>query len=237
MVHEVALARPDIGIGERQVHAQRVGLYPLAILVVESFLCDLADIDLGVEVGGESLMVVAGIAVDDVERVDLIEMVLGSIGGIDAAHARVEPASQDGAETGLFEPLLVGPLPRILEVGLVAWLIVGGVEVVASAGQTSLHDGEVLIGQCQVDDQLGLIIVQELFELLHIVGIHLCCLDIECVSSLMDVGHDLIAFRLGAAGNHEISKHVGILCDFECRYGSDATGANHQYFAHLLWFL
>jgi hypothetical protein len=43
----------------------------------------------------------------------------------------------------------------------------------------------------------------------------------------VDVGYNLVALGLAAAGNHKIGKHVCILCDLECSYRSDASGANH----------
>ena len=236
MVHEITLARSDIRIGERLMHAQRVGLYPLAVFIVESLLGDFSDIDFGIEVGGKSLVVVAGVAVNDVEGVNLVEVVLGSIGRIDAAHARVEATSEDGAQSGLLEALFVGPLPGILEMRLVARLIVGGVEIVASASQAGLHDCEVLVRQSQVDYQFGLVFSEEFFQLFHIIGIHLCRLDVERITCLVYISHDFVALCLSSAGNHEFGEHVGILRDFECCHGGHATGANHQYFAHLLWF-
>ena len=204
----------------------------MAVLPIFATLSNFADVDFGIEIGGECLVVVTCIAVDDVEVLNLVEMVLGGIGGVDAAHARVEATTEDGAQAGLLESLLVGPLPRVLEVGLVFRLIVGGVEIVASAGEACLHDGEVLIGEGEVDYQQGFVVAEERFELFHIVGVYLCRLDVERVAGLMDGLHDVVALLLGAAGNHHLGENVGILCDFKRCYGGHATGAYHQYSAH-----
>ena len=79
MVEEVGLTYPDIGVGQCLVDLLRLGLYPLAVFVVLPLLGDLTDVDLGVEVGSEGLVVVTAIAVYDVEIVDLVEVVLRSI--------------------------------------------------------------------------------------------------------------------------------------------------------------
>ena len=62
---------------------ERVGLDPLAVLPVFAARGDLADVDLGVEVGGERLAVAAGVAVDDVDGLDLVEQVLLRVGAVD----------------------------------------------------------------------------------------------------------------------------------------------------------
>ena len=91
-------------------------------------------------------MVVAGITVNDVQIFNRIEMVLGSISRIDTGHTWVETASQNSRQTSLLETLAVSPLPRILEMSLVLGLVVGCVQITATASQTSLHNGEVLVG-------------------------------------------------------------------------------------------
>ena len=194
MIHEVTFARPDFGIGERFVDFERTGLNPFAILVIAALLGDFADVDFGVEVGGESLAVIAGVAVDDVEVVHLLEVMLGGIGSVDAAHTWVEAAAQNGCQTSLLEAFAVGPLPAVLEVSLVAWLVVGGVEVVHAALQAGLHDGEVLIGQGEVDDQVWFVTVEQGHEFVDAVGIDLVGGDIGFANGL---GHG-IAFALGA---------------------------------------
>ena len=144
-MHQIALARADVRVGERLVDRQRVGFNPFAILIPESLLGNLADIDFWVEVGCESLVMVTGVAIHDVEHLNLIEVMLGCIGGEDAGYTWVETAAEDSAETCLLELILVSPLPRVLEVSLVLRLIVSGIHIVATASQTGIHDGEVLV--------------------------------------------------------------------------------------------
>jgi hypothetical protein len=80
MVHEVRVALADVRIGQLLVYGEGLRLFPFTVLIVETFLCDLTDIDLRVEVRCEGVVVVTGVAVDDVEIVDLVEVVLGSVG-------------------------------------------------------------------------------------------------------------------------------------------------------------
>ena len=227
VVQQIRLPRPDVGVGEGLVNLQRLGLNPLTVLVVEALLGNLADVDLRVEVRGEGVVVVTGVAVHDVQVVDLVEVMLGGVGRIDATDARVEATAEDGGQACLLEAVLVGPLPGILEVCLVLRLVVRRVEIVTAACQTGVHDGQVLIGQGEVDHELRLVVREERLQLLHIVGIHLSGLDVHVVAGLVDVGYNLVAFCFAAAGDHKVGKHVCILSDLECCYRSDATGANH----------
>ena len=228
MIHQVALARTDHGVGEGLVDFQRTRLYPLAVLPVAALLGNLADIDFGVEVGGESLAVVAGIAVHDVEGVHFAEVVLGGIGGIDAAHARVKTATQDGGQPGLLKALAVSPLPAVLKVCLVARLIVGSVQIIHTAAQTGFHDGQVLIGKGQIDDHVGTVTLQQGDELVHIVGVHLVGGDVV----LADGACHGITLGAVARGNHDLVKHVRILRALVGAHGADTTASNDNDFAH-----
>ena len=232
VVEQVALLRTHLRVCERLVNLERSSLHPFAVLPVETLLSDLADVDLRVEVGSERLVVVAGVAVYDVEILNLVEVVLSCVSGEDACNARVEAAAENSCQTSLLEALLVSPLPRVLEVSLVLRFVVGGVEVRASASQTSLHDGEVLIGQGEVDDQFRLVVVEESLELLYIVSVHLSGLDVG-VADCLDYA---VTLRLCAACNHEVGENVSVLRNLERCNCSDATGADHKYFSHCFYF-
>ena len=110
---------------------------------------------------------------------------------------------------------------------LVFGLIVGGVQVVAAACQASLHDGQILIGKCQIDDQFGLIVAEQSLELFHIISINLCCFDVHLVSCLMDGIYYLIAFLFSSAGNHEVGEYVCVLGNLESGNGGNASCTNH----------
>ncbi len=197
----------------------RLGDDPAAVFVVAALLRHLADVDLGVEIGGEGHAVVARIAVDDVEVVDLVEMVLGGIGREDRRDARVKAAAEDRREPRLLEAVLVGPLPRILEMGLVLGLVVGRVEVVAAAFEAGVHDRQVLVRQRHVDHDIGLEGAEQFAEFGDAVGIHAGRLH----PIAADGRRDGIAFRLGAAGQHHRRKD-GIGRDLLRNDGSDTAG-------------
>ncbi len=111
VVEQIALARAYVGVGEALVYFQRAGGHPLAVLPVAAVLGYLADVYLGVEVGGECFAVVAGVAVNDVEVFHLLEIVLGGVGGEYGRHSGVKAAAQYSGEAGVLEALAVGPLP------------------------------------------------------------------------------------------------------------------------------
>ena len=227
MVHEIALAWPDVGVGECLVHGERVCLYPFAIFVVKTFLCDLTDVDLRVEVCGKGLVVVAGVAVHDVEVGDLVEDMLDSVGGEHLAHARIEATAENGGEARLLEAVAVSPLPTVLKVCLVLRLVVGGVEIVDAASQTGVHDRQILVGQGEVDDQLGLVAADELLELLHIVSVDLSGLDVHLVSFVVDGLDEFVALVLVVAGDHQLREDVLVLYHLEGADRSHASGSNH----------
>ena len=161
-------------------------------------------------------MVIACIAIYDVQILDFIEVMLGGIGRIYTAHARVEAATENGGQAGFLEALLVGPLPAVFEVGHVLGLVVGRVQIVDTRFQTGFHDSQVLIGQGNVDDDFGLEAIEERNQFVHIVCIYLSGFDI----GITDGFHDGVAFRLRAAGNHDFGEHVRILSYFVCNDGS-----------------
>ena len=68
---------------------------PVAVLPVGAGRGNLAQVDLGIEVGGERVAVVAAVAVQNVDGVDLVEQVLLGIGAVGLRHAgsKAEPNS------------------------------------------------------------------------------------------------------------------------------------------------
>ena len=184
---------------------------------------NLADVDFRVEVGGKGLMMVARVAVHDVQILDFVEMVLGGVCRVHAGDARVESAAEDGGQAGVLETLLVGPLPAVFKMGHVFRFVVGRVQIVAPRLQASLHDGQVLIRQGQVHHHVGLEAFEEFHQFVHVVGIHLCCPD----GRIPDGLHDGIALGLGPAGNHNLVKHFRMLGHFVRRDRSHAAGTDN----------
>ena len=63
MMQQITLTRTDVGVGQWLVNLQWLCLNPLAILIVESLLGNLTDIDLWVEVCGEGMVMITCVAI------------------------------------------------------------------------------------------------------------------------------------------------------------------------------
>ncbi len=111
VIEQIGLARADIGVGEGTVEFQRACGHPFAGFIITAVLGDFAYVYFRVEIGCESFAVVAGVAVHYIKRLHLAEIVFGGIGGEHSAYTRVEAATEDSRQTGIFETLAVCPLP------------------------------------------------------------------------------------------------------------------------------
>ena len=138
------------------MHLQRFSFYPFAVLVIQSLLCDFANVYFGIEVCCKCFVVVACVAIHNVEVVNFVEMVFCCVGSEYLRYTRVEPAAKDCSESCLLELLFVSPLPAVFKVRFVLWLVVSSIQIVATACQTSLHNGEVLVWQRKVYHQFWL---------------------------------------------------------------------------------
>ena len=88
----------------------------------------------------------AGVAVDDVDRMDLVIQLLLRVGAEDVRDARIETAAQDGHQSLVLELIVVGPLVFVGEFGFFTRLVVGGVHVVDAGLEAGIHDRQVLVG-------------------------------------------------------------------------------------------
>ena len=134
-------------------------LDPLAVLHVAAGSGDFAQVDFGVKIGGKGIAVVAAVAVENVDRVNRVELMFGGVGAVGLRHTRVKATAQQRSQAGILKLFLVGPLPAVIEVGGKAFLlaallvdstpggvvgvfgfVVGGVHVVDAAGKAGVHD-------------------------------------------------------------------------------------------------
>ena len=179
---------------------------------------------------------VAAVAVEDVERLDRVEIVLLSVRGEDLRDAGVEAAAEDGGEAGLLEPLAVRPLPRVLEVRLLGRLVVGGVQVAHSRLEACVHYREVLVRKRDVHDEIRLVSPDELHEARDVHGIDLRSLYLRRHALLrepraaLDVRLDRLAAGLGARRYQEFSEHVGVLGHLRGRDAGHSAGTDEHYF-------
>ena len=193
---------------------------------------------------------VAAVAVQDVDGIDGVELVLGSVGAVGLGHARVKAAAQQGGEAGILELFLVGPLPGVVEVGgearfLAALLVdgapfgvvgvfrlvVGGVHIVDAAGQAGVHDGQVLVGQGDVHDQVGLVALDQGDELVNVVRIHLGGGDFGFGDGGQFFGQG-VALGFGAAGDAQFGENIADLAAFLDGDTGNAAAADDKNFAH-----
>ena len=225
--------------------------YPVAVLPVAAGGGHLAQIDLGVEVGGEGVAVVTAVAVQNVDGVNGIKLVLFGVGAVCLGHTRVKAAAQQGSQTGFLELFGVGPLPAVIKVGRetsllaalfvdgtplrvvgVLRLIVGGVHVVDAAGKAGVHNGQILIRQGDVHHEVGLVSLDQGDDLFHLVCVHLCGGDLGSGGG-SQLGSQLIALCLGTAGDADLGEHLGHLATLMDGNGGNAAAADDQNFAHV----
>ena len=228
VVEQEHLARADLGEIEDAGDLHRSGGHPVAVLPVAAIGGHLTDVDLRIEVGGEGVAVIAGVAVEDVHRVDAIEVVLTGVGGEDVGYTRVETGTEQGREPGLFESVLIGPLPFVFELGLIRRLVVGGVEIVDPGFQAGVHDGQILVGQGHVDHHLGFDLADQCDQFRHIVSVDLGGLNPVAT----DLGSDLLALGEGAAGQPDVAEDLWQLGAFVGHHTAYAAGADDQDSTH-----
>src|SRR5690606_41530923 len=92
---------------------------PLTVFPVLTLVCYFADIDFRSEISCKGLTMIACVAVNNVEIVNLSEMVLRCISSIDIGISGVKSAAQDWSEPCFFELVLICPLPFVFKLGFV----------------------------------------------------------------------------------------------------------------------
>ena len=114
---------------------------------------------------------------------------------------------------------------------LILGLIVGGVEVVYTTLQTGLHDGEVLVRESDIDDELRAVAAEELAEFRHAVGV-----DAVGRNSCAGLGGHLfgndVALGLGARRENDLTEHIGMLGALVGDDCPHASGADDHDFSH-----
>lgn len=206
---------------------QRFGFDPLAVFPVAAVGGDFAQVDLGIEVGGKGLAVVARVAVDDVEGVDAAEVVFEGVGSVNVGDTGIETTTEQGGKPGGLEALLIGPLPVVFELGDVARLVVGGVDVMHARSEAGVHDGEVLVGQRDVDDDFRLEVVQQGGQFGDVVGV-----NPRSLNGAGKLGGNGVTLGFGAGGQHDLAEDFGELCAFVGDNTADAAGSDDEGFGH-----
>ena len=159
-------------------------LHPVSVFPVGTFRGNLPDIDLRVEICGKRITVVACIAVQNIDIIYLIKVVLQGISRKHARNSRIETASQQSRKTGLLVFFPVGPLPFIFELGRIFRLIISRIYIMYSGRQAGVHDRQVLIWQRQVQDDLRLLLSDQLCQFVYMIRIYLSDSDLRLCRTL-----------------------------------------------------
>lgn len=217
--------------GERLMQGHGGGFDKRSVFPVAAFGGDFTDVDFRVEVGGESVAVVAAIDVDDVQCVNFIEMVLQGPGGENIGDAGVEAGAKQGGATCREEPLLKIPLPGVFELGDVLGFVVGSVKVVATRFQAGFHQGEILIGQGDIDQEPCSSPANQFGGFGDVIGIDLSRGNFPA-GAHFHVGCDRFALGNRAGGERDFTEDLGNHGAFVGDDIADATGADDQDLVH-----
>ncbi len=175
---------------------------------------------------------VAAVAVEDVERLDRVEVVLLRIGREDLRHAGVESASENRREARLLEPLAIGPLPRVLEMRLFRRLVVRRVEIGGPSREAGVHDREILVGKRDVHHEVGFVVPHEGRQARHVHRVDLRRRDARRRAAAFTGGLHVLAPLLRPRRDQQIREHVRIPAHLGGRDGRDAARADQEDFRH-----
>src|SRR3990167_1022843 len=131
---------------------------PLAVLPAPDLPGAFTEIDFRVEIGGEVLAVGTGVDVEDVDRLDAVEVLLLRQCGIGIDYARVETDAEDGGHAlilafGQVLPLVV-TVPRRCFADLARLFVDGGVEVGGAGIDAGAQHRHIEEGRAHVDNDL-----------------------------------------------------------------------------------
>ena len=174
--------------------------------------------DLRVEVGGEVLAVGTGIDVENIDRVDLIEMLLGRQRRPGVDHARIEAHAENGGDAlllafGQVLPLVVA-VPRRGLADFPRFFVDGGIEI----RRTGIHAGaqhrHVEEGRADIDHDLRVGLADQRLGRLDIQRIQGIGLDLgrDFQTALgLDAVDDGLALADTARGNGDLTEFIIVL--------------------------
>ena len=147
MIHQVHILRANFFEIELLLHRHWRGFDPVAIFPVAGDRGHFADVDFGIKVCGKRLPMVAAVAIENIQCVDAVEMMLFQIGRKYARHAGIEPGAEQRGQARSLKPFMISPLPVIFELRHIEWFVIGGIHIIDTGGQARVHDIQVLIRQ------------------------------------------------------------------------------------------
>ena len=214
------------------LYLHRLGLDPLAILNVASLGGNFADVYFWVEICCERIAVVAAVAVKNVNVVDLVKLMLHCVSGEHSCNTGIKAASEQSGDTCFFKFLTVCPLPLVFELCCVERLIVCGVNIVSLCSKAGVHYREILIGECEIEHNIGLVALNECDKLVNVVGIYLRCLDNRLGGGL-EFLLERVTLGFGAARYHDPLKNFAVLAALVDSNGSNSAATDDHTFFHI----
>jgi len=176
-------------------------------------------------------LVATGVGVDDVDLLHHVQIFFGGQGGVDIGDARIKTGTEQRHDSGIFEPLLIGPLPGIFKLRGVQRLVVSGVKIVNAGFKTGIHDGQILVGKRHVDHQLRLHLFDQGDQFRHVIRVYLC----RC-NTPPQLGGDGVAFGFGPRSKGNVGKNVAPLGTFVGDNLADTAGPDNKDVAHIVPF-
>ena len=250
VVQQIHVLLADLIEGVRALNAHSRDFDPVAVFPIAAGRRNLAQVDLRIEVCRERITMIAAVAVQNIDGIDGIELVLFSVGAVRLRDARVKAAAEQRGEAGLFKLLFVCPLPAVIKIGGearflaalfvngapfgvigVLRLVVCGIHVVNTAGEAGIHNGEILIRQSDVHDEIRLVALDKVTKLLHVVCIDLCRGDF-CFGDGRKLCGKCIALGLCAACDAQLGENFADLAAFGNGDTGYAAAADNKNFAH-----
>ena len=155
---------------------------------------------------------------------------LQGIGGKDARDAGIEARAEQRRDACFLEAIVVVPLPLVLELRRVLRLIVRRIDVMRLRRKARIHDLEILIGQREVQNDIGLLPLDQVDELRHIVRVHLRRPDLRLASRQLFLQR--VALRLRAARDADLLEHVAVLAALVHGNARNAARTDDQSLSH-----
>jgi hypothetical protein len=107
--------------------------------------------------------------------------------------------------------------------------VVGSIEIVHTTLCTRIHDGKILIGKGDIDDDIGSGLCDEFGKFGYGVRIDLCSAYLNACSGF-DILGDLLTLAYRTAGKGDLSKGFGIHRTFERYDITDTPGTDDEGF-------
>ncbi len=222
---------------ERERALDRVGrkLLPLAVDPCPH-LDELAEVDLRVEVGREVAAVAAGVDVEDVDRVDRVEVLLDGEGGVGIDDTGVEAGAEHGGDALLGAEVLLLPLvvgvPRRVLADLVGVLVDRGVDVGRTGLDARIEHRHVDERRAEVHHDLGTGLADQRsgrrdVERVELPRVHLLRLVLD-VALALDAVDDRVALGHRPGGDADVAEQVVVHRRLVGGHMGHASGTDDQ---------